>query len=433
MLGLLFANQEYAETDFSPNQVCDGQFEFPVPNPTGPGSLIYTARLNSTPTTLGCKTVLRLRGEASAQIKIQHAGYTPTQLGIIERSIRLTEGLVLFCGPTNSGKSSSLTSIISSQPMSRCIIELADPIECVLDNVTPIDISPRGEGRQQMVNDIIEATVRQDTDILVLGEIRDPTIGIAEKLAEQGKLVVSTLHTASVSGVYNRLTSMGCPSALLASPGFFRAAVAQRLAPLLCEKCSRPQPSPTDYAARGEDCVRVACLASAYSKTHRGGRPAQVRYRNPDGCPACRGSGVKGRTLVAEAMEVTEEVRAIYASGDLSDLRRHLIQDQGMESIHTHGLIKVASGALDPLDLEDRIEPIWPEKLRLSGGEGQAREMRDEVEETLGRFRNAQAERRRRAKAAQAQRAEAAAQAKRTQAAAQAQRAPATAQAQPRP
>ncbi len=349
-----YVNSQYANTTFDPMAPCDGQFNFIDPNT----NKAYIARLNCVPTAQrGLKLVVRLRNPLEVQ-DIGEAGYSPTQMRLIHNALGCTEGMLLFCGPTNSGKSTSVTSLVASLPRSRCVVELADPIEAYLPNCTHVSLNSSGDNSEDLAALLIEATVRQDTDILVLGEIRSAqTAAAAEKLAEQGKLVISTLHTGTVLGVYSRLTGLGMTSHLLSLPGFFRAAAAQRLVPTLCPVCRREQAPP----AHREASKRLSGILSLCHAEQMAG----IRYHNPEGCERCHYTGIIGRTLVAEVMVVDDRVRGMFASGDLHRLRHYLVHEQGMESMHRHALGKVLAGTLDPFQVEARIEPFSAQNIDL--------------------------------------------------------------------
>ena len=354
-----FTGKELGRSGFSEHDSNDGSFDYRHHD------RIYNVRLNCIPSVEGMKMVCRIR-DPKAVHDITRSGYSRRQLSLIRRTMRLTEGMFLICGPTNSGKSTTVTSLLHDEPSTRIIIELADPVEAVLENVTHVNMAPRGEDAEDKRARLIEATVRQDTDILCLGEVRNKvTADAAEQLAEQGKLVISTLHTASVTGVHSRLEGIGMGMHLLATPSFFRAAVAQRLVPTLCPHCSTPLPTLKPHERhRIGDHIRIRLIARHY-QMHRPSRapstPVRLRYRATDGkCKKCSGTGILGRTLVAEAMEVDGMVREIYASGDTSGLREYLLGTQGMESIHEHALGKMMTGLIDPISTEDRIEPVTP-------------------------------------------------------------------------
>ena len=349
-----YVNSQYGNTNFDPMSPCDGQFNFIDPN----SEKDYIARLNCVPTAQrGLKMVARLRNPMEVQ-DIAEAGYSQAQMRMIRDTLGCTEGMLLFCGPTNSGKSTSVTSLIASLPRSRCVVELADPIEAYLPNCTHVSLNSSGENSEDLAGLLIEATVRQDTDILVLGEIRSPqTASAAEKLAEQGKLVISTLHTGTVLGVYSRLTGLGMTKHLLSLPGFFRAAAAQRLIPTLCPDCCRDEPPLSQREAN----IRLRGLLMMRNAE----KLSSIRYHNPEGCEKCQLTGIISRTLVAEVMVVDDSVRAMFASGDLHELRKYLVSEQGMESMHRHALDKVLEGILDPFHVEARIEPFSAYNIEL--------------------------------------------------------------------
>ena len=365
IIRVLFKNQDFAEGDWDASKACDEMFTLDRPDST------YTVRLNSVPTENGgCKLVARLRSQTDVS-SIKDAGYTPQQVQRINRVRFFSAGMYLFCGPTNSGKSTSVVSLVVSMPPHKCVFELADPIEVNLGmpNVSHVPMNLSGEDSAEKVLGLIEATVRQDTDVLVLGEIRNmATIRAAQQMAEQGKLVISTLHTDSVVGVHSRLVGIGMPPDLLTLPNFLRGAVAQRLIPTLCRHCASTAPRIEEVGGdprhvleeqATEEHARILAMCRTMWPKH----DTKIRYWNPVGCSQCRG-GISGRTVVAEAMEVDAAVREIFASGNLNGLREHLIYKQGMTTIAQHALMKIASGLIDPQIVEERIERITPETLR---------------------------------------------------------------------
>ena len=375
-----FQSENFAGSNFTMSEPCDAVFDYIRKG------CKYNVRLSSIPMVNGIKMVCRIRSETDI-MDIRKAGYSPGQLAVVSDTMRLNEGLFLLCGPTNAGKSTTVTSLIAQEPIDRCVVELGDPIETVLPNCAHVDMAPKGEGETAIgrSNALIDSTLRQDTDILVLGEIRnEKTASAAEKLAEQGKLVISTLHTASVVSVFARLTGIGMSASLLSMPGFFRAAVAQKLVPVLCPQCSLPEPPLSgNMAHKKMDDVRIRVLVRLWMMANAQGTPEQettadIRYRNVQGCDSCQGAGIIGRTLVAEAMRVDDGVRSIYGSGDLSGLHEYLIREQGMETIHEHALSKIAIGQIDPLDTENRIEKILPTSMRFMPPD-EARKMMEDL------------------------------------------------------
>lgn len=388
----LFESHDFAKTDFEPHDACDAVFNIDHKGST------HMVRMSAIPTTQGSKLVARIRNPTEI-IDVQDSGYSLNQLSIIRRAMRLTEGLVLFCGPTNSGKSTTVTSLLAKMSRARCVLELSDPVEAHLSNVSHVDLQPKGDDAEERADRLTEATVRQDPDVLVLGEIRNyKTVKAAEKLAEQGKLVISTLHVGTVVGIPKRLEGLGMEAHLLSLPNFFRAATAQKLISRLCKHCRLGGPifgSKEEEIETLVDLKRINWLGKLYAKNdakEKGTelRETTLRYHNPDGCDYCGNTGVKGRTLVAETMWVDERVREILQTGRFGDLREYLIRTQGMESIHEHALSKIILGEIDPLRLEDRIERIEPDALRFIPpeiAENMKRRIAQQEEEALEEIR----------------------------------------------
>ena len=357
---VLFNSHDFARGDLKTGDACDEMFEVRHPKRG-----LHTVRLNSIPTEGGGnKLVARIRNPHEIK-RIQDSGYTRRQVEKISAVRNFSAGMFLFCGPTNSGKSTSVTSIMSSIARTKCVLELADPIEATLPNVTHVNIGGDYDAHGLA---LIEATVRQDTDVLVLGEIRDKeTVSAAEQMAEQGKLVISTLHTESVVGVHSRLVGIGMKKELLSLPNFLRGAVAQKLVPMLCQRCASEIPS-VQYGDMGGDPHKQALdnhrhIAMLYKRLT--GDSPKIRYWNPKGCRYCR-NGIRGRTVVAEVMMVDGQVREIFADGNLNQLRQYLMKEQMMTTIQHHALLKIGSGFIDPEIVQERTEMItdadicWP-------------------------------------------------------------------------
>lgn len=371
LVRMYHTSQRFGASAMDERGVSDAQFEIVHDGET------YAVRLSTVGTiNNGMKFVARIRNPSEVR-DLDESGYTEQQSMIIRRAGRKNEGMALVVGPTNSGKSTTLTSLMAAQPRTKCVFELADPVEAELPNVVHVEMASLGEKERSeaRVRRKIDATTRQDTDLLVIGEIRDgDSAKAAERMAEQGKLVFSTLHTASVTQVMKRLGTLGVSKELFFTPNFLRMVVAQKLIATLCPHCSLPDPSPKtrkgltrlDRLMMDADVRRIRLLATMLCYL-RGGTfetgiglvpdLPNVRFVNPDGCSQCN-DGFKGRTLVAEAMEVTEESCEIFEKEGVVKLRRYLLNDVGMTSMREHALSKICLGALDPLYVENRVEEI---------------------------------------------------------------------------
>ncbi len=327
----------------------DGMFEYEHA-PAGGERKMYTVRLNTLPLVHGgMKLVARLRSPTDVQ-NLDEAGYHESHLEVIREVSAYAQGIFLFVGPTNSGKSTSLNAVMSAIPEERCVLEMADPVEAYLPNCIHVPVPSNNERERDLAKLLMGATVRQDTDVLVLGEIRDEdTILSAGILAEQGKVVLSTLHTEGVVGIHARLVTLGMKEHLLTLPNFLRGGVAQKLIPVSCRHCSVPMRSLKHLGDRRRRLVER--LTGIHPSAEN------MRFRNPDGCPRCL-EGFEGQTLVAEVMTVDAQIRKFYARGDFSTMDRYLIDECGMVTMRAHGFSKIVTGALDPEQVEIRTERI---------------------------------------------------------------------------
>ena len=350
-----FTGQSFGAGQWSVDAPGDGMFEYEYKDDTG-NSKVFTIRLNSIPLVCnGLKLVARLRSPTDVQA-LSDAGYHKSQLEVIREVSGYSEGIFLFVGPTNSGKSTSLNAVMNAIPEERCVVELADPIEAYLQNCVHVSVPSTTEKDKAVAKKLMEATVRQDTDVLVLGEIRNAdTVNQASNLSEQGKVVLSTLHTSSVVGIHARLVGLGMKPDLLTLPNFIRGGVAQKLIPVNCPDCSIPMRQMKKIPSGRRSLIDRLTAIHPIAEN--------MRFRNPDGCGKCLG-GFRGRTLVAEVMTVDAKIRQFYAKGDFSYMDRYLIDERGMLSLRAHAFGKIGAGLLDPEAVEVRVEKIQRSDFR---------------------------------------------------------------------
>jgi type IV pilus assembly protein PilB len=280
-------------------------------------------RVSVLPTMFGEKVVLRLLDKSSLQLDMTKLGFEERALKHFKEAISKPFGMVLVTGPTGSGKTTSLYSALAElNKVSTNISTAEDPIEFNLVGINQV----------QMHDDIglnfaaaLRAFLRQDPDILMVGEIRDfETAEIGVKAALTGHLVLSTLHTNDAPSTVNRLLNMGVEPFLVASS--VNLIMAQRLARVICPHCKEENPVPpealTELGWTGEPFM-----------TYRG-----------SGCTTCNGTSYKGRIALYEVMPLDEVIREQILSGaSAMDLKRAAIQ-QGMKTLRQSGLSKVAEG-----------------------------------------------------------------------------------------
>jgi general secretion pathway protein E len=283
-------------------------------------------RVSTLPTLYGESVVMRLLDRsASDRYSLATLGFPESLLQKMEHYLTLPHGLFLVTGPTGSGKSTTLYGALRRlNTMDKKVITVEDPVEYELPGVNQIHVNPQigltfAAGLRHIV--------RQDPDIIMIGEIRDlETAEIAMRAALTGHLVFSTLHTNDAPSAVTRLTDMGVEHYLVSSS--LVSVLAQRLVRVLCPDCKKP------YAAEGDELRREGW---------EGASGALTLYR-AEGCVHCAHTGFLGRVGIFEFMELDEGIRrAIVARADASTLRG-AARERGMRSLKEDGWLKIASG-----------------------------------------------------------------------------------------
>ena len=283
-------------------------------------------RVSCLPTLFGEKIVLRLLDRTHLALDLSRLGFEPEALARFEASIRRPWGMVLVTGPTGSGKTSTLYSSISriNTPDTN-ILTAEDPVEFNLAGVNQVQIR---ESIGLTFAAALRAFLRQDPNVILVGEIRDSvTAEIAIKAALTGHLVLSTLHTNDAPSTVIRLVDMGMEPFLVA--GAVTLICAQRLVRRICARCSEPDAQPSSALADvGFDEAEAAAIAP------RRGR----------GCDACNATGYRGRVGLYEVMDVTDSVRSLILAGaPVAELRARAVEE-GMVTLRRSGLRKIAAG-----------------------------------------------------------------------------------------
>jgi type IV pilus assembly protein PilB len=283
-------------------------------------------RVSTLPTLFGEKIVIRILDPDTTRLDIDTLGLSASQKQLLLQAIARPHGMVLVTGPTGSGKTMSLYSLLKllNQPgVNICTVE--DPSEINLPGVNQVNVN---EKSGLNFSTALRAFLRQDPDIVMVGEIRDlETADIALKAAQTGHLVLSTLHTNDAPATLTRLLNMGVAPFNIASSVVL--ITAQRLVRRLCLQCRQPLHAP-----------RSALLEAGFSAAALDG--SWQLYR-PVGCPACSG-GYKGRIGIHQVMPVNEDIqRIILANGSLLDIAEQAAR-AGVDTLRTSGLRLVQSG-----------------------------------------------------------------------------------------
>jgi general secretion pathway protein E len=284
-------------------------------------------RVSTVPTIDGESVVLRILDKERAALNLAALGFDDASSATLQGIIDLPHGIVLVTGPTGSGKTTTLYALLSRlNSHERKILTIEDPVEYQLDGISQIQVKP------QIGLDFpsaLRSIVRQDPDVIMVGEMRDlETARIAVQSALTGHVVLSTLHTNDAGSSVTRLLDMGVEDYLVTSS--LNAIVAQRLVRRLCASCrTELEPPPALVEQLG-----LAALA--------GSEPP--RLFGAHGCTACEGSGYRGRTVIAEVLEMSEAVRrAILERKDGKEIERLAIAE-GMKNMKADGLRKALAG-----------------------------------------------------------------------------------------
>jgi general secretion pathway protein E len=267
------------------------------------GGLDVDVRVSTIPSQHGERVVLRLLDRGSTSLDLAQLGMSARDLETFERLIARPHGVILVTGPTGSGKTTTLYSILTRlNDRRRNIMTVEDPIEYALDGIGQMQVNARIDLTFARG---LRAILRQDPDVIMVGEIRDhETAEVAVRASMTGHLMLSTLHTNTAVGSVTRLIDMGVERYLLAP--MLTGLAAQRLVRRLCPACKTP-----------------AEATAADSEMTGGAIPVGARVFRPVGCPACRGEGYKGRLGVYEVIEIDAELQqAIHDGAAESELVR---------------------------------------------------------------------------------------------------------------
>ena len=283
-------------------------------------------RVSVLPTLFGEKIVMRLLDKSNLQLDMTKLGYEPDALAAFQKEIHKPFGMVLVTGPTGSGKTVSLYSALS---------ELNKVTENISTAEDPVEFNFAGINQVQMHEDIglnfaaaLRAFLRQDPDIIMIGEIRDfETAEIGVKAALTGHMVLSTLHTNDAPSTINRLLNMGIEPFLVASA--VNLITAQRLARRVCAECKAPEEIPVqaliDAGVPAEEAPGIVCFRGA-------------------GCPKCNGTGYKGRVGFYQVMPMLEPIRELILNGaNTAEIKRESMR-LGIKTMRQSGLTKLAEG-----------------------------------------------------------------------------------------
>ncbi len=286
-------------------------------------------RVSTVPTVYGEKVVMRIQeAEKYLNVKLEDLGFEEDDLEKFRNAIWKPWGMILVTGPTGSGKTTTLYSALMERNQPDVNIMTAeDPVEVAIAGINQVQVNER---IGLTFSNVLRAFLRQDPDIILVGEIRDQETGdIAIRASLTGHLVFSTLHTNDAPTTISRLTDMGIEPFLVGSS--LVLVVAQRLVRRLCNNCKRPHDIPK------EAMVRMGLIKDT-------SEDLTIFKASEKGCEVCNFTGYKGRTAVHEIMEIDDELRKLIIRGATADEIREVAKKNGMRTLFGSGLLKVKKG-----------------------------------------------------------------------------------------
>jgi len=285
-------------------------------------------RVATMPTPHGESAVIRLLPKNRGVLEIAKLGLSASDQSKVRKLLELPHGIIILTGPTGSGKTTTLATMLTA---------LNDSIRKILTIEDPIEYEIRGINQSQVKPEIgltfataLRAFVRQDPDVIMVGEVRDAeTANIAIHAALTGHLVLTTLHTETAATALPRLIDLGVENFLLRST--LRAVIAQRLVRVLCDRCKTKK-------------VLSAAEIAADPRYPMLGLKAGDSVHEPKGCERCNGTGYRGRTGVFEVLEITDDIRTLMQTKFDSGVITKTARDAGMTTMFEDGAAKCHTG-----------------------------------------------------------------------------------------
>ncbi|MGJ8651455.1 MAG: GspE/PulE family protein [Opitutaceae bacterium] len=315
----------------------DGRIIFKQYNKKG---IDVDLRISTAPLNHGEGVVMRILDKQKSTLPLPALGFSERNLGLYRELIERPYGMILHCGPTGSGKSMTLYSALNEiNTVDRCIRTAEDPIEYTLPGLLQMQMQ-RKIGLTFAA--ALRAFLRQDPDVILVGEIRDKeTAGIAVEAALTGHLLFSTLHTNDAPTTVSRLTEMGVEPFMISAS--LICVCAQRLLRRVCKSCKK------SYMPEGNEAEIMQRALSWTGKVFR---------TSEDGCPSCGGNGYKGRVGIHELMATSEELIKAINSGVEAAVIKQIAMRNGMMTLHQDSILKVKEGLTT---MEEAIGTVPPD------------------------------------------------------------------------
>jgi len=301
------------------------------------GERMIDIRVSIIPTVYGEKAVLRILDKSQVPLDLKELGFEAKELEIFRKAIHAPYGLVFLTGPTGSGKTTTLYAALNEiKSPTINILTVEDPVEYRFEGINQVQVKPH---IGLTFATALRAFLRQDPDVILVGEVRDlETAEICIRASLTGHLVLSTVHTNDAPTAIGRLIDIGVERYLLA-PSLLLVA-AQRLVRKLCPECKEPYEPSKEFLQKNK-------------------LTKDILYKHK-GCQACRYTGYKGRIGIFEIMPISERIRALIEKGSGTDILREAAREEGMLTLWESGLQKVAQGITD-------VEEVM--RVALAGGD----------------------------------------------------------------
>ena len=296
-------------------------------------------RVSTVPTVKGEKTVIRMLGDTQDLYTLETLGFQPEVVKEMRGLIIRSQGTLLLTGPSSSGKTTTIYALLREmmdlQQHTTNIVTIEDPVEYSMDRISQIQVNPHVEF--SFVNGL-RAILRQDPEVIMVGEIRDQeTANMAIQAGLTGHFVISTIHSGTAAGVFTRLLDMGIEPFLVASS--VSGVLAQRLVRLNCPECTArytPDPLLTE---------------------HFGGAKKGARFYKGEGCDSCKGIGFRGRASIGEALMVGQELAEFVLQRPTTSQLHAIAVKSGMETLAQDGMKKALKG-ITTLEELLRVLPV---------------------------------------------------------------------------
>jgi type II secretory ATPase GspE/PulE/Tfp pilus assembly ATPase PilB-like protein len=324
----------------------DGRFSIWINNDE------ISVRVSAIPGAYGESTVMRLLNPKSIQVKLEDLGIEPHLFEVIEKEIKKPNGLILITGPTGSGKTTTLYAFLSriySEEIK--IITIEDPIEYHLKGITQTQTDHK---KGYTFIEGLRSALRQDPDVIMVGEIRDSETGkIAVESALTGHLVFSTLHTNNAAGVIPRLIDLDVNPKILVSA--LTLSMAQRLVRKLCPVCKKKRPPTADEEKRMRKVLEEAVAIGKNIEEYGVKKDQVIEISEPVGCDKCH-QGYKGRIGVFEAIYTDENLEKIMPNNPSEREIKKIGNMQHTLNMKEDGVIKVMNGVTSLAELESVVD-----------------------------------------------------------------------------